>query len=164
MKKYNISNFDNVDYFMSDRVTVSSLEYGAKTYGGATKIFNNIYSNVSKSNYITIKEGFSLNELGLYIPSTLNGNIPINNSAYVDKYYNIIKNSYNDILTIPTQGSWYSEDKHMTITEDVSIIMVYLQKISTNDIQSFINLALRVKEDMTQESVSVSVNNSLILV
>lgn len=156
--------FNQISFFLSNKTLVSSLEEGAKKYGGATQIENKIYSNIEGDNNIKINK--DQNTISLFIPSTMDADDSIDNMEFVTKYFNYIQNHFNnaDIVLHNTHGAWYSDDMQKTIIEDITIIEVVTNKLTQSDINYMLNLGLSVKEDMKQEAVSVTVNNSLCLV
>jgi hypothetical protein len=156
--------FNQISFFLSNKTLVSSLDEGAKKFGGATKIENTIYSNIEGDNNIKVND--NKNTISLFVPSTVSADSEINNSEYVEKYYNYIKNHFNNgkIVIRNTKGAWYSDDMQKTIIEDITIIEVITNELTQSDINYMLNLGLSVKEDMSQEAVSVTVNNSLCLV
>ena len=61
-------------------------------------------------------------------------------------------------------GSWYSDDLNKVIIEKNTIITINSKNLSAEDINSMLNLAILIREDMKQEAVSVLVNDSLCIV
>ena len=156
-KKFNFS------FFLSDRIKVTSLEEGAKTYGGATQYDTGIYSNIPGGEYIKINE--NENNISLFVPSTININKQVNNSYYVNYCYNKIKSLYNDnVKYYDTKGSWYSEDLQEVVIEDITIITLKINTITETDIYNFIQLANWIKKEMRQEGVSIAINAALAIV
>ena len=164
MKKISINNLVSVNFFLSNREKVNSLSTGAKKHGGATKTKTGIYSNYEGDDFIRIND--EKNTISLLIPSTINVDKKINNSSYVEYYFSLITELYNinDLIVYNTNGSWYSEDLKKVVIEDITIIELNIEKISENDINTFLLLANEVKNDMSQEGVSVLVNDSLCIV
>jgi hypothetical protein len=156
--------FNQISFFLSNKTLVNSLDEGAKKFGGATKIENTIYSNIEGDNNIKVND--NQNTISLFIPSTIDADSKIDSTEYVTKYYNYIQNHFNnsDIILHNTNGAWYSDDMQKTIIEDITIIEVVTNKSTQQDINYMLNLGLAVKEDMSQEAVSVTINNSLALV
>ena len=98
-------------------------------------------------------------------PSYIIGYILINNTEYVNKYKaKIASKHYENILCIDAKGVYRDNDSKKNIYEDVTRISTLQENISVEDIQCFIDIASQVKQDMQQYCVSVTVNNSLILV
>ena len=156
--------FNQISYFLSNKKSVSSLDAGAKRFGGATKIENTIYSNIKGSNNLKVND--NQNSISLFIPSTINADEKIDNSEFVEKYFNYIENHFNNanIIVRKTNGAWYSDDMRKTIIEDITIIEVNTVKLNRSDISYMLNLGLGVKKEMNQEAVSVTINKSLCLV
>jgi len=157
-KKFNFS------FFLSDRKKVTSLEEGAKLYGGATQFDGGIYSNIEGGEYIKINE--NKNNISLFIPSTVDINKYINNKYYINYCYNKIKSLYNDnnIKYYDTKGSWFSDDLQKVVIENITIITVELNTITEADIINFIKLATWIKQEMQQEGVSIAINAALAII
>lgn len=165
MKKLSISRLNGYCGFMSDRVRVESLNDGAMRFGGATRFPSNYYySNIEADNYVTIKDNGALNEVSIFIPSKI-GIKKVDNSEQIKEYTKAMKTYFNtDVVPFNTNGSWIDEKTHKIIIEDICILSVFTTTVLRENIQFMINLAKQLKEEMSQDSVSVYVNNSLILV
>ena len=162
-KMVKVNNFKQVNFFLGGRTQVNTLEEGAKLYGGATIINNIPYSNIEAADDLQIND--KNNTLSLYIPSTIDVNNNIDNTTYVNKYNNIIKKYFNADTTIEkTEGGWFSEDNNIVVIEKITIINVNIKNIDENKINFMLNLGLMVKHEMQQEGVSVTLNNSLMIV
>ena len=161
MKKINVNEFKQVGFFLSSRKEVASLDE-ARVYGGVTKFDGKFYSNYEDNNCITLVGGE--NKLSVIIPSTLDADKSIDNTEYVEKYLLLLAEKYSDLSVEKSIGSWYSENLDKVIVEENCIITVSLKGATKKDINILLDLGLMVKEEMTQESVSVLVNDSLCLV
>ena len=161
MLKINVNNFKKVNFFLSSRTEVNSLE-AAKEYGGVTKFNGKFYSNYEKDDNITLKDG--INELSVIVPSTLDADTHIDNREYVEKYLLLLAEKYSDIKTEKSIGSWYSDDLNKVIIEENCIITISVKDASVEDINNLLELGVKIKNDMTQEAVSVLINDSLCLV
>ena len=161
MKKINVNEFKQVGFFLSSRKEVASLDE-ARVYGGVTKFDGKFYSNYEDNNCITLVGGE--NKLSVIIPSTLDADKSIDNTEYVEKYLLLLAEKYSDLSVEKSIGSWYSENLDKVIVEENCIITVSLKGATERDINILLDLGLMVKKEMTQESVSVLVNDSLCLV
>ena len=158
----NSKKFKQISFFLANRKEVNSLEEGAKLYGGATLLDGRFYSNYEDGSYIKLLEG--KNSISIVIPSTLDADVEIDNSEYVTKYLSILNKEYEKITVSNSVGSWYSDDLNKVIIEKNTIITINSKNLSAEDINSMLNLAILIREDMKQEAVSVLVNNSLCIV
>ena len=158
----NSKNFNQVTFFLGGRKEVNSLEEGAKKYGGATLLDGKIYSNCEGGDYINLLE--EENSISVIIPSTLDADIEIDNAEYVSKYLSILNKEYKNITVCDSMGSWYSDDLNKVIIEKNTIITINSNNLSAEDINSMLNLAILIRDDMRQEAVSVLVNDSLCIV
>ena len=164
LEKISCELFNQISFFLGGSKKVTSLEEGAKNFGGATKFSNGIISNVKTDNFININS--SSNVLRVFIPSTLDVNNSIDNIEYVKKYYNYISNKYNNntITTTHSEGSWFSDTTNSVVVENITILELHLKEVTQSDINFFLDLGLMVKEEMAQDAVSVMVNSALCLV
>lgn len=155
--------FKLISEFFSNSIKVKNIVEGALLYGGATSFYNNSYSNIKVNDELDIRG--DKNIIRLFIPSTIEYSTQINNIEYVRRYFMEIRNKYllEDINLISARGS-FKENEENIIYEDVTLIEVEFKEITKGDIDFFLNLANRVKNEMTQYCVSVSINDSLALV
>ena len=158
----NSKKFKQISFFLANRKEVNSLEEGAKLYGGATLLDGRFYSNYEDGSYIKLLEG--KNSISIVIPSTLDADVEIDNSEYVTKYLSILNKEYEKITVSNSVGSWYSDDLNKVIIEKNTIITINSENLSAEDVNSMLNLAILIREDMKQEAVSVLVNDSLCVV
>ncbi len=164
MLKINSKKF-NFNFFLSGNKKVDNLENGAKKYGGATKFDSGIYSNVEGSQYIELKEAD--NEISIFIPSTIDTNIKVDNKYYINYSINYLERFYDiadNLKYYKTMGSWYSDDNKEVVIEDITIVTLKLDQLTETDIQIFIDLATWIKREMNQEGVSIAINTALAIV
>ena len=164
MLKINSKKF-KFQFFLSGNKKVESLQAGAIDNGGATKFDDGIYSNIEGSDLIELKK--SDNQISIFIPSTLSVNNKTNNEIYIKKSVNYLKRFYditNNLKYYSTAGSWYSDDLQKVIIEDITIITLSLNELTETDINIFIKLANIIKKEMSQEGVSIAINNSLAII
>lgn len=168
MKTIKMSIFEGA-FTLSDKIQVSSLETGAKLYGGCTKIDEKCYSNVEKNDYMTIYDN-KKNTMSILVPSTKDICINMSDeefSSYVMKYHGKIFNKYGfkcNIMSNIVNGSWYSDEKDMVVVERLMMLSILLDDVTELDIKFFMMLANDIKTDLTQEGVSIFVNDSLAIV
>lgn len=155
-------------FFLSHRINVNSLEEGAKKYGGATKNIETgeIWSNVHKNEFIYIQP--KNNKVSVFIPSTNNINQE-NKELQKQVTSYIIKNLQafypnKNISFERALGSWYSHELNNVVYDNIIIASVTVDALTERDIRLFIRLAKYIKKEMFQESVTVTINNSLGLV
>ncbi len=163
MLKIDMSKF-GFDFFLSRGKKVKSLEDGAKKYGGATKFDNFIISNYEGSEYVDIKE--DNNEISVFVPSTINTNEKTDSKIETEKSMQYLERFYNleDMRYYTTKGSWYSEDLQSVVIEDITIITLKIEKITEKDVKIFKRLASRIKRNMKQEGVTISINEAMAIV
>lgn len=147
-------------FILNSRTTVESLEAGARLYGGATQLGFFIHSNIDTGYPIELG---AMNTYGIIVPTTINVNEVINNREYleyVDRKLNIIADT--DIFT--GAGSWYSEELNEVIIEKNNIVIMETDMEPSVVLQYLRLVALNLKDMMTQEGISIIVNNGLVIV
>lgn len=158
------SNMFGFDFFLSDCVMVDDLKAGARMYGGATKFDDATYSNIEGSNFIKIQ--LDKNELSIFIPSTTDVNVKVNNRYYVKEAINFLEIYYNiqNLRFYNTEGSWYSDDNKEVIIENITIITLTTDNLKAIDIYIFKLLAEWIKQEMRQEGVTLAINSAMAIV
>ena len=147
-------------FILNDRTPVESLETGARLYGGATQLGFFIHSNIDTGQPIELEE---YNVYGIIVPTTINVNEVIDNKEYleyVDRKMSIIADT--DIYS--GAGSWYSEDLDEVIVEDNKIITMITDMEPSVVLQYLRLVALNLKDMMSQEGISIIVNDGLVIV
>ena len=168
MKRINKSIFEGC-FFLSDKIQVGSLETGAIQHGGCTKIDGKCYSNIDNGEYMTIYSN-KKNTLSVLVPSTKDVNKMMSKEehlSYIKKYTGIIMDKFFDkgnIVSTTVEGSWYSDDLKEVIVEKSGMISIEVTEVTENDIKFFEKIAMDIKEELTQEAVSIFINDSLAIV
>ena len=168
MKRINKSIFEGC-FFLSDKIQVGSLETGAIQHGGCTKIDGKCYSNIDNGEYMTIYSN-KKNTLSVLVPSTKDVNREMSKEehlSYIKKYAGLIMDKFfglGDFKSNTVEGSWYSDDLSEVVVEKSGMLSVELDDVTESDIKFFEKIATDIKEDLTQEAVSVFVNDSLAII
>ena len=77
----------------------------------------------------------------------------------MDKFFGL-----GDFKSNTVEGSWYSDDLSEVVVEKSGMLSVELDDVTESDIKFFEKIATDIKEDLTQEAVSVFVNDSLAII
>ena len=164
-KSINVNSLKGIEFFLGGVEKVDNLEVGAKKNGGATLFKNGVFSNYDNGENNIIVDS-KKNTISVIIPSTINVDKEIDNKEYVEYYSSIIKNcaKFKNVFFYNSCGSWYSEDLNKVVIEKNTIITIEVNDLTIKDIMFMINLGKIVKKDMSQEAVSVIINNALCLV
>jgi hypothetical protein len=162
------SKLFNFSFFLSDKKPISDLEKSAIEYGGATKnlFTDEMYSNISGNDYIEVNP--VKNTISLFVPDTCNVSEKASQKL-LEKVIIYCKDKivsrYHDIpLAERAIGSWYSNDLQQIVYDNIILLNVHLDRLTVTDINYFISLALYIKKEMSQEGVSIAINNSLAIV
>ncbi len=164
-KTINVNSLKGVEFFLGGMEKVDNLEIGAKKNGGATLFKEGVFSNYDNGENNIIIDS-NKNTISIIIPSTIDVDKEIDNKEYVEYYSSIIKNyaKFKNVFFYNSIGSWFSDDLNKVIIEKNTIITIEVDDLTSKDIMFMINLGKIVKKDMTQEAISVIVNNALCLV
>lgn len=157
-----ISTSERNIFCLGELQEVSSLEYGAKTYGGATKFHGKAFSFVEESEFIRVYEG--LNSVKIIVPSTIDVNVECDNTSQVAYAKETISNLGGEITNVyDSQGSWYSNECGVVI-EKITIIEFDKFNFGFKDFKAMVRLANYIKESMSQEGVSLIINDTLAII
>ena len=164
-KSINVNSFKGIEFFLGGIEKVDNLEIGARKNGGATLFKDGVYSNYDNGENNIIIDS-KKNTISIIIPSTINADKEIDNKKYVNYYSSIIKNyaKFKNVFFYNSRGSWFSDNLNKVIIEKNTIITIEVDDLTSKDIMFMINLGKIVKKDMSQEAISVIVNNALCLV
>ena len=165
MKKLNVQKIFG-GFSLSERKFVESLEEGARLYGGATKIDNEIFSNYNEATEFDIFDEndtiFTTNLVGLIVPGTVDVDSQIDNTEFVEYVINRLENvGKTDILNYDVEGSWVMENGEVVIESNNMIL--FDSKCDEFDMNLLKELAEFVKTSMNQEAVSILINDGLII-
>ena len=165
MKKLNVQKIFG-GFSLSERKFVESLEEGARLYGGATKIDNEIFSNYNEATEFDIFDEndtiFTTNLVGLIVPGTIDVDSQIDNTEFVEYVINRLENvGKTDILNYDVEGSWVMENGDVVIESNNMIL--FDSKCDEFDMNLLKELAEFVKTSMNQEAVSILINDGLVI-
>ena len=165
MKKLNVQKIFG-GFCLSERKFVESLEEGARLYGGATKIDNEIFSNCNECEEFDIFDEnctiFTTNLVGLIVPGTVDVDSQIDNSEFVEYVINRLENvGKTDILYYDVEGAWIMENGECVIENNNMIL--FDSKCDEFDMNLLKELAQFVKTSMKQEAVSIVINDGLVI-
>ena len=151
MKKINVKDY----YYLAERKAIKENEIE----NGATKFNGQWITNYNEKKEIILN---SKNTLGIYIPSTIDVDKTNENvKQLVSDVKNQLTKEFNqEPQVIPTQGAWKCENGKI-VYENITILNV---NTDDNALPYFINLAEKLKKDLTQEGISIGVNNGLLII
>ena len=158
--KYNVKKiFGENTFYLANRIQVESLEDGAVQYGGATLIDGKIYSNVEESEELKLN---MKNTVGILVPTTININTKINNKKYVEEVENTIKDFGKTINKFDSKGSWYSDVEGVVVEENT--IVTFESNGNPFDLKLLKYLAEKLKIDMSQEAITIILNDGIAII
>ena len=155
MKKFNASNY----YYLANNKTINKeeIDVGATLFDGKWK------TNHTESSEINVQKN---NKISIYVPSTIDVNKV--NSNFENLTQNTIdklkKNFNTDVQRYNTQGAWKSEDGNI-VYEDINILTIdTTEENFENTLNYFISLAKQFKKDLSQEGISIGINEGLLII
>jgi hypothetical protein len=106
------------------------------------------------------------NKFAVYVPSTINGNVPSPGmqAQFTNYVLERLAKLFGGATAIDGEGAWISDTKGLVV-EPVKIVFAFADdEKATIHRPDVIALAREVAQGMTQECVSVELDNSLIFV
>ena len=107
----------------------------------------------------------SLNHaLAIFVPSTLDVDCPVDNDHQVQSTLQFLGSVFGGATKSDAEGVWRSEDSGL-VTEQVTIVRTFVSKPALDThLDTVVEFATHLKEEMKQEAVALSVDHQLILV
>lgn len=97
----------------------------------------------------------------IYVPSTVNVNQSVDNSAYVEKTARFLSDKFGGCTCMPAHGSWVANDKSLVV-ENVTICYAFCNAVAYyKSIAEVKKFAQELCAEMSQEAISVEFNNKL---
>lgn len=155
MKKINVSNY----YYLANNKTINKnqIDVGATLFNGEWK------TNHTESSEINVEK---YNKISIYVPSTIDVNkVNSNFENLTQNTIDKLKKDFNtDVQRYNTQGAWKSEDGNI-VYEDINILTIEeTEENFKNTLNYFISLAKQFKKDLSQEGISIGINNGLLII
>ena len=101
------------------------------------------------------------NCIKIYVPNTVNINRKLIINKYKKETAKFMAETFGGSTSYKGQGSWISEAGEM-VTEKVQIVYAYMdQETYEKKIGSVLEYVEKLKEKMSQECISVEINNVL---
>ena len=149
----------NTNYFyLNNKKVIEESEIDA----GATMFEGQWVTNYQESDTIEIKEN---NELSIYVPSTIDvDKINEQFELLTKNTINMLQKEFNtNVKRIDTKGAWKSEQG--LVFEDINILSINASYEKFESIlEYFINLAEKFKKDLSQEGISIGINDGLMII
>jgi len=122
---------------------------------------NSLYSDAIQEVYRRL----SLNHaLAIFVPSTLDVDCPVDNDHQVQSTLQFLGSVFGGATKSDAEGVWRSEDSGL-VTEQVTIVRTFVSKPALDThLDTVVEFATHLKEEMKQEAVALSVDHQLILV
>lgn len=104
------------------------------------------------------------NKVVLYIPSTIDMNIPIDNKTQVKKACVFFSSLFGGCTTINAIGNWIDSNSNL-ITENITLVYsncTTMQLLKSK--KAIINYARNLCNEMKQACISLEINNKLMFI
>lgn len=155
MKKINVSNY----YYLANNKTINKEEISV----GATLFDGKWITNHTEAAEINVQKN---NKISIYVPSTIDVNKvnPDFENLTQDTIKKLQENFNKNAQRYNTQGAWKSEDGNI-VYEDINILTIEeTEENFENTLNYFISLAEQFKKDLSQEGISIGINNGLLII
>ena len=155
MKKINVSNY----YYLANNKTINKkdIDVGATWYDGKW------ITNHTEASEINVQKR---NKISIYVPSTIDVNKvnPNFENLTKDTIKKLQENFNKNVQRYNTQGAWKSENGEI-VYEDINILTIEETEDNfENTLSYFIQLANQFKNDLSQEGISIGINEGLLII
>lgn len=154
---FNMNTIFEGTFNLSKKRIVNTLEEGAKLYGGATKMNGTIYSNYDNTDIFELND--TMNRLGVIVPGTLDVDSQIDNSKFKNQVIKMLEGKL--VEDVEVEGAWTMENGDVVIENNNMLLFD-----STNiveDLELLKGIAEYLKVAMSQEAISIIVNEGLVI-
>lgn len=154
---FNMNTIFEGTFNLSKKRIVNTLEEGAKLYGGATKMNGTIYSNYDNTDIFELND--TINRLGVIVPGTLDVDSKIDNSKFKNQVIKMLEGKL--VEDVEVEGAWTMENGNVVIENNNMLLFD-----STNiveDLELLKGIAEYLKVAMSQEAISIIVNEGLVI-
>ena len=120
------------------------------------------YTNYNETNEIDVN---AINQISIYVPSTVDvDKINEQFELLTIDTANMLQKEFNtNVERIDTKGAWMSENG--LVFEDINILSIDTSfKEFESTLKYFINLAEKFKKDLSQEGISIGINDGLMII
>lgn len=145
-------------FMLAEKSVVESLESGAKEFGGATKIGDLIFSNHTENSEFNIYEGMK-NTIGIIVPGTIDVDSKIDNFKFKNRVLEMLENRL--VEDCPVEGAWIMENGQCVIENNN--LLTFKSDCNPADLELLKKIADYLKVAMSQEAISIVINDSLII-
>lgn len=145
-------------FMLAEKSVVESLELGAKEFGGATKIGDLIFSNHTENSEFNIYEGMK-NTIGIIVPGTIDVDSKIDNFKFKNRVLEMLENRL--VEDCPVEGAWIMENGQCVIENNN--LLTFKSDCNPADLELLKKIADYLKVAMSQEAISIVINDSLII-
>lgn len=158
MFKLNMNKLFAGCFMLAEKSVVESLESGAKEFGGATKIGDLIFSNHTENSEFNIYEGMK-NTIGVIVPGTIDVDSKIDNFKFKNRVLEMLENRL--VEDCPVEGAWIMENGQCVIENNN--LLTFKSDCNPADLELLKKIADYLKVAMSQEAISIVINDSLII-
>lgn len=109
-----------------------------------------------------LKNSFSLShQITVYVPGTVDANTAGDTSAYVHEAATLLSQCFGGATSTPVRGYWMSE-AHGLITEDNNAVFAYAAQSALDEhLDDVVNFAVRMRDELKQETVAVELDGTM---
>lgn len=154
---FNMNTIFEGTFNLSKKRIVNTLEEGAKLYGGATKMNGTIYSNYDNTDIFELND--NMNRLGVIVPGTLDVDSKIDNSKFKNQVIKMLEGKL--VEDVAVEGAWTMENGDVVIENNNMLLFDSTNIIE--DLELLKGIAEYLKVAMSQEAISIVVNEGLVI-
>lgn len=100
-------------------------------------------------------------KITVYVPSTVNVNEEIDNSAQVERVARLLSNAFGGATASPVAGYWVADDNSL-VKEKTVMVFAYCDTAAAEKyIDDVVALCYELKQEMKQEAIALEYNGGM---
>lgn len=112
----------------------------------------------------TLKNLFVLSKkVTIYVPSTVNVNQQIDNTAYVNSTAELLSNLFGGATSSQAVGYWVSDTTGL-VKENTTIVFAFAKELSDKAISKIIEHCETMKRELTQDAIALEIDSKMYFV
>ena len=100
-------------------------------------------------------------KITVYVPSTMDVDKEIDNTAYVDKVARLLSESFGGATASPCNGYWVSDSGALVKEKTVAVYAYCTTEQAEEYMDSIVEMCYSLKQEMGQEAVALEYNGGM---
>lgn len=100
-------------------------------------------------------------KITVYVPSTVNVNQEIDNSAQVERVARLLSEAFGGATASPVSGYWVADDRSLVKEKTVMVFAYCTTEAAEKYIDDVVSLCYELKQEMSQEAIALEYNGGM---